>query len=184
MWIFNLYSPSPGKGGKGTSQQKAPWSTYKKIMEALIQKYKTQLLLIGTVFVLAILSSLIQSFLNEKPQPFSLDKMIPEGFVLIPIEIENSEDIINLIGSYGVIDLYSYSSHLNLPQELAAQSLKVIPTKTEENRFAVIAPEKEVLQLLAYRGPFYAVVQNPKKTGSQIHKKRIKKHLTIIEESF
>ena len=153
-------------------------------MEALIQKYKSQLLLIGAVFLLAIFSSLIQSFLKEKPKPLSLDEMIPEGFVLIPIEIGNSEDIIHLIGSYGVIDLYSYSPHTQLPQELAAQSLKVIPTKTDENRFAVIAPEKEVVRLLEYRGPFYAVVQNPKKTGSQIYKKRIKKHLTVIEENF
>ena len=153
-------------------------------MEALIQKYKTQLLLIGAVFALAVFSSLIQSFLKEPPKPLSLDEMIPEGFVLIPIEIGNSEDIIHLIGPYGVIDLYSYSSHTHLPRELAARSLKVVPTKTEENRFAVIAPEKEVIRLLEYSGSFYAVVQNPKKTGSQIYKKRIKKHLTVIEESF
>ena len=152
-------------------------------MEALIRKYKTQLLLIGVVLILATLSSLAQSFLKEKPKPLSLDEMIPEGFALIPIEINNSEDIIHLIGSYGVIDLYSYSSPTGLPQEQAAQALKVIPVKGEENRFAVIAPEKEVIHLLEHKGPFYAVVQNPKKTGSQIHKKRIKKHLTVIEES-
>ena len=153
-------------------------------METLIQKYKTQLFLIGAVLALAILSSLIQSLLKEPPKPLSLDEMIPEGFVLIPIEIGNSEDIIHLIGPYGVIDLYSYSPHTHLPRELAARSLKVVPTKTEENRFAVVAPEKEVIRLLEYNGPFYAVIQNPKKTGSQIYKKRIKKQLTVIEESF
>lgn len=152
-------------------------------MEALIQKYKSQLLLTGVVIVLAVLSSLAQPLLKEKPKPLSLDEMIPEGFVLIPIEINNSEDIIHLIGSYGVIDLYSYYSPTGLPQERAAQALKVIPVKGEENRFAVIAPEKEVTRLLEYKGPFYAVVQHPKKSGSQIYKKRIKKHLTVIEES-
>ena len=153
-------------------------------MEALIQKHKTQLFLIGAVFALAVLSGLTQSFLKRPPAPLSLDEMIPEGFVLIPIEIGNSEDIIHLIGPYGVIDLYSYNPHTHLPRERAARSLKVIPTKTEENRFAVMAPEKEAIRLLEYKGPFYAVVQNPKKTGSQIYKKRIKKHLTVIEESF
>ena len=144
-------------------------------MEALIQKYKTQLLLTGAVIVLAVLSSLVQSFLKEKPKPLSLDEMIPEGFALIPIEINNSEDIIHLIGPYGVIDLYTYSPHTGLPQERAAQALKVIPVKGEENRFAVIAPEKEVVHLLEHRGPFYAVVQNPKKNRFTNSQKKNKK---------
>ena len=138
----------------------------------------------AVVFALAVLSSLAQFLLKEKPEPLSLDEMIPEGFVLLPIEIDNSEDIVRLIGSYGVIDLYSYSSGSGLPQDLAGRALKVIPTKTEENRFALIAPEKEVSRFLEYEGPFYAVVQNPKKTGSQILKKKVKKQLKVIEEDF
>ena len=138
----------------------------------------------AVVFALAVLSSLLQSFLKEKPAPLSLDEMIPEGSVLLPIEIDNSGDIIHLIGSYGVIDLYSYSHGSGLPQNLVGRALKVIPTKTEENRFAVIAPETEVSRLLEYEGPFYAVVQNPKKTGSQILKKKVKKQLKVIEEDF
>ena len=152
-------------------------------MEALIQKCKTQLFLIGVVFALALLSWLAQGFLKEEPKSLSLDEMIPEGFVLIPIEITNSRDILNLIGPYGVIDLYSHDSHFGQPGERAAQALKVIPTQTEESRFAVVAPETEAVRLLEYTEPFYAVVRNPNKKGSQIHKKRVKKHLTVIEET-
>ena len=154
-------------------------------MEALIYDYikqhKNTLLILVSILLLTIVLQYSQN-LFKKEISLSLDQMIPKGFVLIPIEIHNSSDVLPLIGSYGVVDLYSYSSYKNLPEDIVALSLKIIPPLKEDSRFSAIIPEKEVSQLFQHSGPFYAVIQNPQKQGSQIIKRKVRKPLVVIEE--
>ena len=151
------------------------------LIYAYIKKHKNTLLIMMSLLLLTISLQYSQN-LFKKEVSLSLDQMIPEGFVLIPIEIHNSIDVLPLIGSYGVVDLYSYSPTKNIPEDIVALSLKIIPPLKEDSRFSAIIPEKSVSQLFQYRGPFYAVIQNPRKRGSQIIKKKVKKSLTVIEE--
>ena len=150
-------------------------------IKALLQRYKVQILLISIVLVLTLLLNMTQKIF-KKTKPLSLDELIPKSFVLISIEIQNSEDLIKIIGSYGVVDIYTYSPFSGLPENQVAKSLKVIPTQSEDRRFAIMIPEKEVTLFLEHKGPFYAVIQHPKKQGSQILKKRVHKPLQVIEE--
>ena len=111
-----------------------------------------------------------------------MSEMIPEGFVLLPVEISNGEDLINFIGSYGVVDLYSLSLNTGHPEEQVAKALKVLLPFPGDSRFVVITPEDQVTRFLKHTGPFYAVLQNPNKRGSQIHKKKIKQTIKVIGE--
>ena len=144
---------------------------------------KNHIFIIGGIFMLTFAVGLGQKFIKEEPHTPSLDEFIPNNFVLVSIKIVNSSDILALIGDYGVVDLYSYTDETQQAGQQVAKALKVVPTKSEDMHFAAIVPEKDIRYLLEYKGPFYAVVQNPKKQSSQILKKRVKPQLKIIEES-
>ena len=150
-------------------------------MNEILRKYKSQFIAILIVFLLSLIVTLIQFFsskTSEKQQPFP--EMIPEGFVLMPVEISNGTDLISLIGSHGVVDLYSHPQETKRPGEQVAKALKVITSFSEKPRFMAIIPEKQVPYFFEHEGPFYAVLKNPHKQGSQIHKKKVKRTLKIL----
>lgn len=139
------------------------------------------------ILTLLILFSIAGNFISSsksQTKNFNLDSLVPKGFVLMPIEISNAQDIKNIIGSYGVVDLYAYSKTTMLPEKLVASYLKVIPPTTEEGAFTALVPKKSAIYLFDYTEGFYAVIQNPEKTGSKIYKKQKNKSLIVIEENF
>ena len=155
-----------------------------KIWGQIPRRGETALLIAG-VLALSLISHFLPSLKKApKPAPQSLDSLAPEGFVLVPVEISNGEDIASIIGSFGVADLYSYSARSGLPEDQAAKSLKIISPEAPDGSFIVLAPEKQAPYLFQYSGPFYAVIQNPGKKDPQIYKKKIRKKLRIIEEDF
>ena len=154
-------------------------------MKYILNTYASYFIMLGVVLVLSVISYFLSFLKNtEETAKTSIDSLVPEDFVLIPIDISNGKDIINLIGPHGVVDLYSYSIKTDLPQEQIAKFIKILPPETEDSLFVALIPEKEVKKLFEHSPPFYAVIQNPKKQGSQIHKKRVRKPITLIEENF
>ena len=151
--------------------------------EYLFKKYRWHFVILFFITAFSLADKLIKPS-SKKPQQLSLDSMVPEGFVLMPIEISNGQDIKNIIGSYGVLDLYAYSKQTGLPETLTASALKVLPPSSEEGVFTALVPEKSALHLFNYTEGFYAVVQNPQKTGAKVYKKQKKQSLIVIEENF
>ena len=155
------------------------------ILKYLLKKYSWQLVILIVLVLLSLAGKFLPLLSKKTPQEeSSLDQLVPEGFVLMPIEISNASDVKNLIGSYGVLDLYAYSETTGLPDELSASALKVLPPSSEEGAFTALVPEKSAIHLFDYTESFYAVIQNPKKTGSKIYKKQKIKSLIVIEEDF
>ena len=152
--------------------------------QTLFKKFSGHFIILTALVFLSLISELLPKLLKEKNQAPSLDALIPKGFVLLPIEIVNGEDIIQLIGSHGVVDLYAYSNQSHVPEKQAASAVKVLPPKREEGRWTALIPEKQASDLFEYPDPFYAVIQNPKKNNSKIYKKKEKKSLIVIEENF
>ena len=112
------------------------------------------------------------------PAPDSVDTMIPKGYVLVPLELENIEQIGSLIGNSGVVDLYT-SSLESKKRKLIASRVKVIQAPFNPQVYAALIPESEGAIIQNYLGPFRAVVQNPKQDGSSIHRE-IKNHPSIV----
>lgn len=86
-----------------------------------------------------------------------IDTFIPDGYVLLPIEVQNLESLDSLIGQYGVVDLYS-------PGEptAVAKGLKIVRSPKDPSEFSVLVPEAESATLIrAETKPFLVVVQNP-----------------------
>lgn len=134
---------------------------------------------IFTLCMIGLLSVIIAT--NLMPQPTSAptesqesaDTYIPEGYVLVPIEIQNIDSLSSLIGSFAVVDLFS-----GIPgssQQKVGQKLKLLRAPLNPQQFAVLVPEDKVSQLLQQPGPYWAAIQNPNQNSKEnIQRKAIK----------
>lgn len=115
---------------------------------------------------------------SEVPRVDSVDTMIPKGFILVPLELENIEQIGSLIGNSGVVDLYTGGFETK-QRRLVASRVKVIQAPFNPQVYAALIPESEGSVIQNYLGPFRAVVQNPKQNGGSVHRE-IKNNFSIV----
>lgn len=98
---------------------------------------------------------------EEAQDQASADTYIPDGFVLVPIELQNADSLSSLIGSYAVVDLFNGTR-----SQKVGKRLKLLRAPLNPQQFAVLVPEAEVSNLLANPGPFWAAIQNPQQSKS------------------
>ena len=157
------------------------------LIHEIFTKHKNHIIPAFLILLMSLGISLRNSFVpKEEPPAPSVSEMIPKGFVLLPVQISNKEDLDGLMDSYGVLDLYSFSPETGRTGDRAASGLKVLvsgDSSDDSLRFAALIPGNQVSLFFEHQGPFYAVLQNPEKQGSQIYKKRIERKVTIISES-
>lgn len=108
----------------------------------------------------------------------SVDTMIPKGYILVPLELENIEQIGSLIGNSGVVDLYTGGTEVK-KRKLVASRVKVIQAPFNPQVYAALIPESEGSVIQNYLGPFRAVVQNPGQNGSSVHRES-KSNFSIV----
>ncbi len=117
---------------------------------------------------------------DKKQKTKSVDTYIPEGLVLLPIELSNSSSLDGLLESKGVVDLYT-TNPTKISAEKVAMAVKIIRSPNNYNHFAVLVPEKQASWLIKRFQAFYAVIQNPRKAGTKIQplKRKIKRSIVI-----
>ena len=111
---------------------------------------------------------------------FQISDMIPDGFVMIPVELENHSSINDLITSFGVVDLYQTQEE-GRPHKLA-QAVRIV--RLETGKFSVLIPENSVGDFVQHQSlGLHAVVQNSNKKDSQIIPPRVKrKRFIFVDE--
>ena len=125
------------------------------------------------------------SFSSSQKVPLSsdrpnLDTYIPEGFVLVPIEVKNYESLDLVIGKFGVVDLYQSSEDSKTNPKAIAKAIKIVRSPIDPSRFAVLSPEDEAHSIVKHPGPFQVTVQNPKEAETRFIKEKKKKGRRII----
>ena len=95
----------------------------------------------------------------SKAEPVYADTIIPRGHVLVPIEIANIQTVAGLIDQVGVIDLYAGSNNQQNSFQIATR-IKVLRAPLNPNQYAVLVTEAMSKEIMKYKGPFWAVVQN------------------------
>ncbi|MBE8163365.1 MAG: hypothetical protein HAW63_05195 [Bdellovibrionaceae bacterium] len=114
---------------------------------------------------------------------WNMSTFIPEGFVLIPITLLNTESLNGLIGKWGWVSLYS--SLMGENKKPIVSSIRIIRSPKNPNQFAVLAPENKSSLILAHTAPLIAVIQSEKarsKTTRFNTKPIIKKNKIFIED--
>lgn len=108
----------------------------------------------------------------------SVDTYIPRGYVLVPLEIANSDSLNSLLGNLGgVVDLYLATNSGSKSGLKVGTKLKLLKAPLNPNQFAVLVREDESPKLLSYTGPFIAVVQNPIEHGTKVSSRASKIHI-------
>ena len=115
----------------------------------------------------------------------NIDVFIPEDQTLVPIKVANSEALDQIIGPYGVVDLYSVPFNSGEKAVRIAYKVKLIRSSGQSNYFSVLIPADQAHTITGVQGEFYVSVRNPKSTQTRFVGKKPKKRArrTIVFES-
>jgi hypothetical protein len=139
---------------------------------SLVPRNKSFLISVLAMLIVAVLVNLFNS---SKPETTSValesaDTYIPEGFVLVPIELENVNSISSLVGEFAIVDLF-----YGPLSKKVGRRLRLLRAPLNPNQYAVLVEEKEVQNLLSTPGPYWAVIQNPNQNKKSIIEKQSKR---------
>lgn len=153
---------------------------YMKIQNWIEQNKKMWRMFLVLIFISVVFSFLQYTHKTKQiTTTQNLDTYIPEGFVLVPIELNNSSLLDGLLKSTGIVDLY-----INNTQSIKkiASSVKIIRSPRNPSLFAVLVPENKADILIQQIQPFHAVIQHPhqhQKTSFRIVNKKKPRSIVI-----
>jgi hypothetical protein len=110
---------------------------------------------------------------SQKPKAENIESAatyIPEGFVLVPIEVANFESLDSILGKFGVVDLFVGSDDPKVKPRRIAERVKILRAPLNPEHFAVLVPDSESQNIVAYSGALTVVVQNPNSAGPSLVK--------------
>jgi hypothetical protein len=151
----------------------------KNILRLLLPAQRKQLgLAVALCLAAGLLAFIWDQRANEstdtlKPEPESVEEAatyIPEGFVLVPIEVANFESLDSILGKFGVVDLFVASEDSRGRPRKIAERVKILRAPLNPDHFAVLVPDNESQKIVAYSGALTVVVQNPKRAGPNLVK--------------
>jgi hypothetical protein len=161
-------------------EKKSMLNKFKKML-TLHQKNTSLILSVAAIILLTIAYEIDNSLSphsntkseNQELDSESADTIIPKGFVLVPIEIQNIDSLNSLVGPYSMVDLFTTSAPNQKPGNRVGRKLKLLRAPLNPQSYAVLVPEKDASTLMASQGPYVAVIQNPNQTtNSEITKKQ------------
>ncbi len=133
------------------------------------EKIRFSLLFIFLGLISFFLSKTNNRDMHDKVQEVvQLDELIPEGLVLLPLDLVNREALSSIMGSAAVIDLFTVNSQTLNPSKKIASRVKIIRTPRNPDQFALLVKEHETIQILNQTGPYFAVIQNKSRKGSRL----------------
>jgi hypothetical protein len=118
--------------------------------------------LVAAFFLLIILSIYLShaSTTENIDEPvLQADTLIPKGFILYPIRLENMDAIRGVIDQYGVIDVYAGQQIGGKAKKLLSK-VKILQAPYNPNEFAVLIPDYMSQKMISESGPFTGVIQN------------------------
>jgi hypothetical protein len=145
---------------------------------------KTLLLAFVALGLVVILQGLFASSSDkshEEPpsrESFEVDTMIPAGYLLIPLQLSNSESLASLSGAFSIVDLYAASEKGHKSFKVAS-AVKLLRAPLNPQQFAVLVPEEESAKIMNIEGPFFAALKNPQESARVLAKKVVKNPLVI-----
>lgn len=147
-----------------------PQQSIYQTAKVLLEKNKKWALMFVVSSFLAIICSW-QDSPKRVPEstPVELDIMIPQGFVLIPIEVENYESLDSILGHVGVVDLYQNLAAKN-KRRLVASFVRILRNPHNPNQFSILVPERNASAITNNFGPYFVSLR-PRKPGTGLEKK-------------
>ncbi|MBC86871.1 MAG: hypothetical protein CL677_06790, partial [Bdellovibrionaceae bacterium] len=147
-------------------------------MKQLWMKNKKEIGLLGLSLIMMIL--ILDPFpknevTTSSPLSLSADTLIPAGYQLVAIELENALSIDSLVADNTIVDLYSRTTGKNKSQ-LILRNSRLVRAPRNENQFAVLITKEQTEYLLGFQGPYFAVISpyKPPQVGERPSKPKTK----------
>ena len=102
----------------------------------------------------------------QQEQLLTVDTLIPNGYALVPIELENIAAIASLIEGYGVVDIYLGKSNNSRHSKKIFQKVKILRAPNNPHAYSLLLPDHLSSVLMQFDGPFFAVIQNKSETSA------------------
>lgn len=102
----------------------------------------------------------------ENAAPETIDTFIPKGHLLVPVDIQNADQLQSLVGPTTVVDLYA--SGAGHRAQLVGRRLRLLRAPANPQVFAVLIRDTEADRLLNYPGPFRASIRTPDESSHEI----------------
>lgn len=131
-------------------------------MKFLKISQQNKILICGFIFLLLaylLFKAPIDNTVQKNNETVYADTLIPKGYVLIPIDLANSDTVSALMDQYGVVDLYAGAASMQGSKKIASK-VKILRAPLNPNQYAVLIPEQKSNAMMNAHGPFWAVVQN------------------------
>lgn len=147
---------------------------------------------LGVIIVLLGITALMLSLRtehkieNQVKKRVSIDTYIPKGESLVPIKVANFESLNQIIGDYGVVDLYTTPLHPGQKPDRVGYAVKLIRSPLNPEHFSVLVPIDKVARIVSYSGEYTVSVRNPALESTrfaQEKKKAIKRIVTFEDGS-
>ncbi len=108
-----------------------------------------------------------------------IDTFIPEGFVLVPIEIQNYDSLDALMGDFAMVDLFA--THNQNKSKKLLENAKLIRAPLNPKQFAILVSEDVASNIMKVDPPYFVILLNP--TAKQnVNTKKQTKNKIIYED--
>jgi hypothetical protein len=102
---------------------------------------------------------------KQKENTASLDTFVPSGYVLVTLQLINSDSIDSMIGEFAMVDLYSIrqsqeNEQIKNPVPIATY-LRLIRAPNNQSLFGVLVSEESRSVIHRLSEPVFAVIQGP-----------------------
>lgn len=149
------------------------------------ERFSSKWGIIGLILTSLVMAFFVQSFAKlEDPLVLpEIDTMIPRGFVLVPISVQNSESLDSVFGSHGIVDLYSVNETSQGKGRRVASGVKLLRAPKNPSQFGVLIEDRYSGLLLNEGATFFVVIHHPHHTGTpiEVSPKKPKRRI-ILEE--
>lgn len=93
--------------------------------------------------------------------PEDVSTFIPRGYLLIPIELKNADQLDGLLGPFGFVDLFEDPTLPGARSKLVGRRLRLLRAPNSPRTFAVLVRDNEAERFLSFRGKLIASVRPP-----------------------
>lgn len=107
-------------------------------------------------------------------ESISSDELIPDGFSLVPIQLQNGEALQALIGSHALVNLYSAGVDGLTKSNLIGKKIKLIRSPKNPEQFSALVPSEDAVSLLSQSTPLFAVILSKQTDSSSEFRKKSK----------
>jgi hypothetical protein len=138
-----------------------------KVFNNLSNSRINQIVIIIIVLISIYLASRSEEKTSKAPNtPADLTTYIPDGFVLVPLEIVNQEAISGMIQNFALVDLFTPNTAEKKGRKVAT-NLKLIRAPLNKDLFGVLIPNNEVSQVVSSSESFFVAIRNPTQQNSE-----------------